>query len=190
MTADRAAEQATSEQTKGSTTMRAVVQDVYGPTEDVLRLEQIPRPAIGAGDVLVKVAAAGVDRGVWHLMAGEPYAIRLAGFGVRVPKNRVRGSEFAGRVAAVGADVTTLPLATVQDLAANRQLLVDRRFTLAVNYVAMTVAGPLRSAEARQALCWAFPYDDVIDGVYAGFAKRAVGPVARGARSPCRRNGN
>ncbi len=74
--------------------------------------------------------------------------------------------------------VTTLPLATVQDLAANRQLLVDRRFTLAVNYVAMTVADPLRSAEARQALCWAFPYDDVIDGVYAGFAKRAVGPVA------------
>jgi NADPH:quinone reductase-like Zn-dependent oxidoreductase len=108
MTADRNAEQATSGQTTGNTTMRAVVQDVYGPTEDVLRLEQIPRPAIGAGDVLVKVAAAGVDRGVWHLMAGEPYAIRLAGFGVRVPKNRVRGSEFAGRVAAVGADVTTL----------------------------------------------------------------------------------
>ena len=74
--------------------------------------------------------------------------------------------------------VTTLPLATVQDLAANRQLLVDRRFTLAVSYVAMTVAGPLRSAEARQALCWAFPYDDVIDGIYEGFAKRAVGPVA------------
>ena len=78
-----------------------------------------------------------------------------------------------------GADIaTTLPLATVKDLEANQDLLVDRRFTLAVSYVAMTVAGPLRSSEVRQALCWAFPYDDVIDGVYEGFAKRAVGPVA------------
>jgi NADPH:quinone reductase-like Zn-dependent oxidoreductase len=103
------ANERTSEQGRtGRATMRAVVQDVYGPTEDVLRLEQIPRPAIGDGEVLVEVAAAGVDRGVWHLMAGEPYAIRLAGFGVRVPKNRVRGSEFAGRVVSVGANVTGL----------------------------------------------------------------------------------
>ena len=42
----------------------------------------------------------------------------------------------------------------------------------------MTVAGPLQSPEARQALCWAFPYDEVISGVYDGFAKRAIGPVA------------
>jgi len=78
-----------------------------------------------------------------------------------------------------GADIaTTLPLATVNELEANRDLRADRRFTLAVSYVAMTVAGPLRSSEARQALCWAFPYDEVVDGVYAGFAKRALGPVA------------
>ena len=61
------------------------------------------------------------------------------------------------------ADIaTTLPLATVRELEANPELLVDRRFTLAVSYLAMTVAGPLRSREARQALCWAFPYDEVI----------------------------
>ncbi len=42
----------------------------------------------------------------------------------------------------------------------------------------MTVAGPLASPQARQALCWAFPYDEVIEGVYEGYAKRAVGPVA------------
>ena len=94
-------------QATATTTMRAVVQDVYGEA-DVLRVERTKRPEIGPAEVLVRVAAAGVDRGVWHVMAGEPYAIRLAGFGVRVPKNRVRGSEFAGRVAAVGADVTTL----------------------------------------------------------------------------------
>ena len=86
--------------------MRAVVQDVYGDA-DVLRLEEIARPAIGPGEVLVRVHAAGVDRGVWHLMAGKPYAARLA-FGLRTPSNRVRGREFAGRVEAVGTDVTTV----------------------------------------------------------------------------------
>ena len=60
---------------------------------------------------------------------------------------------------------TTLPLATVRDLEANPDLVVDRRYNLAVRYLAMTVAGPLRSPEARQALCWAFPYDEVITGV-------------------------
>lgn len=77
------------------------------------------------------------------------------------------------------ADIaTTLPLAIVRELESNTQLMVDRRFNLAVRYVAMTVAGRLESAEARQALCWAFPYEDVVNGVYAGYAKRAFGPVA------------
>jgi NADPH:quinone reductase-like Zn-dependent oxidoreductase len=89
-------------------TMRAVVQDVYGEGSDVLRLEDVERPAVGDDEVLVRVVAAGVDRGVWHVMAGLPYPIRLAGYGVRVPKNRVRGAEFAGRIDAVGKDVATL----------------------------------------------------------------------------------
>jgi peptide/nickel transport system substrate-binding protein len=77
------------------------------------------------------------------------------------------------------ADIaTTLPLGTIRDLEQNPDLLVDGRFNLAVQYLAMTVAGPLAAPEARQALCWAFPYDEVITGVYEGFAKRAVGPVA------------
>jgi peptide/nickel transport system substrate-binding protein len=71
-----------------------------------------------------------------------------------------------------------LPLAVVQELEQNPDLVVDRRHNLMVRYFAMTVAGPLKSAEARQALCWAFPYDDVVSGVYEGFAKQAVGPVA------------
>ena len=91
----------------GTATMRAIVQDVYGDTTDVLRLGELPRPTPGPTQVLVKVAAAGVDRGVWHLMAGKPYAARLA-FGLRTPSNPVRGREFAGRVEAVGSDVTTL----------------------------------------------------------------------------------
>ena len=91
----------------GVTTMRAVVQDEYRDTADVLRLEEVARPVPGPGEVLVRVAAAGVDRGVWHLMAGKPYAARLA-FGMRAPKNRVRGSEFAGRVEAIGERVTAV----------------------------------------------------------------------------------
>jgi peptide/nickel transport system substrate-binding protein len=73
---------------------------------------------------------------------------------------------------------TTLPLATVRDLEANPDLLVDHRADLTVRYFAMTIAGPLLSPDARQALCWAFPYEEVIAGVYDGFAKRAIGPVA------------
>ncbi len=73
---------------------------------------------------------------------------------------------------------TTLPLSAIRDLEQNPALIVDRRYNLAVQYLAMTVTGPLTSPEARRALCWAFPYDEVITGVYEGFAKRAVGPVA------------
>jgi NADPH:quinone reductase-like Zn-dependent oxidoreductase len=90
------------------TTMHAIVQDTYGEAEDVLRLEQIARPEIGDDEVLLRVHAAGVDRGVWHIMAGLPYPIRLAGYGVRAPKTRARGREVAGRVEAIGKDVTTL----------------------------------------------------------------------------------
>ena len=91
----------------GTATMRAVVQDVYGDTGDVLRLGEIARPEPGSGEVLVRVAAAGIDRGVWHLMAGKPYAARLA-FGLRTPSNPVRGREFAGRVESVGEGVTAV----------------------------------------------------------------------------------
>ncbi|MGD9960983.1 NAD(P)-dependent alcohol dehydrogenase [Nocardioides sp.] len=84
--------------------MQSIVQDQYGEA-DVLRLEQSETPEIAPGEVLVRVRAAGVDRGVWHLMAGQPYAVRLA-TGLRAPRNRIRGLELAGVVESVGADVT------------------------------------------------------------------------------------
>ena len=90
------------------TTMRAIVQDEYGEAEDVLRLEEVDRPKAGDDEVLLRVHAAGVDRGVWHLMTGLPYPIRMAGYGIRAPKTRVRGREVAGRVEAVGKNVTRL----------------------------------------------------------------------------------
>ncbi|GAC1605936.1 MAG: NAD(P)-dependent alcohol dehydrogenase [Pseudarthrobacter sp.] len=85
--------------------MKAIVQDVYGDS-DVLRLRDIPRPASGSGEVLLQVRAAGVDQGVWHLMTGRPYLVRIFGFGLKKPKVPVRGREVAGVVNAVGSGVT------------------------------------------------------------------------------------
>lgn len=87
--------------------MKAIVRDAYGEV-DVLRLGEIATPIPGESEVLLRVVAAGVDQGVWHLLTGMPYAMRLAGFGVRAPKNPLLGWDVAGRVEAVGAGVTTL----------------------------------------------------------------------------------
>ncbi|GAA3632138.1 NAD(P)-dependent alcohol dehydrogenase [Microbacterium awajiense] len=85
-------------------TMRAVSQSRYGSADALdVTTREIPTPA--AGQVLVRVRAAGVDRGVWHLMTGRPYLIRVLGFGFRRPKQPVRGSDVAGTVVAVGPDV-------------------------------------------------------------------------------------
>jgi NADPH:quinone reductase-like Zn-dependent oxidoreductase len=85
--------------------MQAIARDTYGPA-DGLELRNIERPEIGGGEVLIRVHAAGVDRGVWHVMTGLPYPIRLAGYGVRAPKIPVVGADLAGVVEAVGAGVT------------------------------------------------------------------------------------
>jgi NADPH:quinone reductase-like Zn-dependent oxidoreductase len=89
------------------TTMRAITQSRYGTVpEDVMRLGQVARPGIGDDEVLIQVRAAGVDRGTWHVMAGQPYMMRLLGFGFRGPRNRMPGLDVAGTVVAVGPAVT------------------------------------------------------------------------------------
>jgi NADPH:quinone reductase-like Zn-dependent oxidoreductase len=85
--------------------MKAIVRDRYG-SADVLDLRDIDRPVVGDDEVLVRVCAAGVDQGVWHVLAGLPYPIRLAGYGLRAPKNPVLGADVAGMVEAVGDGVT------------------------------------------------------------------------------------
>jgi NADPH:quinone reductase-like Zn-dependent oxidoreductase len=84
--------------------MRAVVQDQYG-SADSLSMTVVDSPDIAPDEVLIEVAAAGVDRGVWHLVTGKPYLVRLAGYGITKPKNRVPGLDVSGRVIAVGGDV-------------------------------------------------------------------------------------
>src|SRR5215213_5662300 len=85
--------------------MKAIVQDEYG-SPDVLELRDIDIPEIAHDEVLVRVHAAGVGRDVWHVMAGLPFPIRLAGYGLRAPKNPVLGSDVAGVVETVGKDVS------------------------------------------------------------------------------------
>lgn len=86
-------------------TMSAILQHAYGSVE-VLRFGVVDRPEIADNEVLVRVHAAGLDRGTWHLMAGKPYLLRVIGFGFRRPKNQVPGLDVAGIVVGLGSAVT------------------------------------------------------------------------------------
>jgi NADPH:quinone reductase-like Zn-dependent oxidoreductase len=84
--------------------MRAIVLDRYGPPTQVLSLQDVDRPVPGSQEVLVRVRAAGVDPGVWHLVRGEAYVGRLV-LGLRRPRRQVVGQDVAGIVEKVGSDV-------------------------------------------------------------------------------------
>jgi NADPH:quinone reductase-like Zn-dependent oxidoreductase len=84
--------------------MRAIVRDHYGDA-GILHMGRVGRPDIKDDEVLVRVQAAGLDRGTWHLMTGRPYAMRLV-TGLRRPKDQAMGLDLAGTVAAVGREVT------------------------------------------------------------------------------------
>src|SRR5712691_12596821 len=87
--------------------MKAIVQDTYGEPQAVLGLQDIARPVVKDGEVLVRVHAASVHVGDLILMRGLPYFLRMA-TGPRKPKHRVPGTDVAGTVEAVGKDVTQL----------------------------------------------------------------------------------
>ena len=85
--------------------MKAIVQATYG-SPDVLEVVDIDRPVIGDSDVLVRVHAASLHIGDWHVMTGLPYMLRIVGFGLRAPNIRVRGMDVAGTVESVGKSVS------------------------------------------------------------------------------------
>lgn len=90
----------------GVMTMKAIVQDTYGSV-DVLQLREIAKPTIGEHDVLLRVRAAAVNPADWAIMGGLPYIARPAPmYGLRTPKNGIRGTDVAGQVEAVGSAVT------------------------------------------------------------------------------------
>lgn len=106
-TAPRQAESLTQRALAASRSMKAIVQDRYGSAE-VLELADIDKPEIGDDDVLVRVHAASVHIGDWHVMTGLPYLMRLIGFGLRAPRARARSTDLAGIVEAVGKNVLHL----------------------------------------------------------------------------------
>ena len=87
-------------------TMSAAVHDRYGDA-DVIRVDEVAVPTIADDEVLVRVEAAGVDRGTWHLLTGQPYLVRLA-TGLRRPRMAVLGRDVAGTVVAAGEAVHRL----------------------------------------------------------------------------------
>ena len=102
-------ERTTVPSTNATASMTAVVQRRFGSDPGaVLTVDRVDVPAIGPDDVLVRVRSASLDRGTWHLMAGLPYAVRIAGFGVRRPRYRDPARAMSGTVEAVGSSVTDL----------------------------------------------------------------------------------
>src|SRR5690242_11841717 len=87
--------------------MKAIVRARYG-SPDVLRLSEVERPVPKDDEVLVKIHAASVNALDWHLMRGKPFLARTGGNGLRKPKDQRLGVDFAGRVEAVGSNVTRL----------------------------------------------------------------------------------
>ncbi len=141
-------------------TMRAIARERYGPAE-VLHLAQVPVPVPGAKEVLLRVHAAGLDRGTWHLMTGRPYLMRL-GFGLRAPRNPVAGMEVAGTVVAYGAAVTGISVGEqVYGVARGSfaEYAVARTNQLAPTPGNLTAAQaavvPISAATALHALCQA-----------------------------------
>jgi NADPH:quinone reductase-like Zn-dependent oxidoreductase len=84
---------------------QAIVQRSYG-SADVLEFREVDMPTVGDSDVLIRVHAASLHIGDWHLMTGLPYMLRVVGFGLRAPKTPVRGIDVAGTIEAVGRNVT------------------------------------------------------------------------------------
>ncbi|MDX1621521.1 MAG: NAD(P)-dependent alcohol dehydrogenase, partial [Nitriliruptorales bacterium] len=87
----------------GRPRMKAVVYDRYG-SPDELRLEEVPTPTPGPKQVLVEVAATSVNLSDWECLIGEPLYARIGGW--RTPARRTLGSDIAGRVSAVGSEVS------------------------------------------------------------------------------------
>jgi NADPH:quinone reductase-like Zn-dependent oxidoreductase len=153
-------------------TMRAIIQDGYGAPERVLRLEEIPVPPIGAGDVLIRMRATSVNTPDWATVTGVPSILRL-GFGLRRPKRPVRGSDIAGVVEAVGQGVT--------GLAAGDEVFGSTRARAGT--FAQYVAAPAAQVARKPAgLTFTDAAASVMTGLAALAAMRDVAHVGAGTR--------
>ena len=154
-------------------TMRAIVRDTYG-NADVLRMDNVARPEATDHEVVLRVHAAGLDRGTWHMMTGQPYLGRLA-FGLPKPTNPVLGIDVSGTVVAVGSAVTRFALGdevfgfgkgTFAEYAVARE---DRLARKPVNLsFPQAAVVPISAATALQAL-------DAVGGIRSGHVALVIG---------------
>ena len=84
--------------------MKAIVCTKYG-SPDVLKFKEVQKPVPGDDEVLIKIHAAAANAGDWHLMRADPFMIRLI-YGLQKPKHEILGTDVAGRVEAIGKNVT------------------------------------------------------------------------------------
>ena len=85
--------------------MKAIVYTKYGPPDIVLQLKEVEKPTPRDNEVLVEIHAVSINFGDWAYVRGEPFIVRLMGAGLLKPRNKILGSDIAGRVEAVGRDV-------------------------------------------------------------------------------------
>jgi NADPH:quinone reductase-like Zn-dependent oxidoreductase len=85
--------------------MKAIVYTEYG-SPDVLQFKEVAKPTPKDDEVLIRVRAASANAADWHLLRGKPFLMRLMGYGFLKPKNTILGADVAGRVEAVGKNVT------------------------------------------------------------------------------------
>jgi NADPH:quinone reductase-like Zn-dependent oxidoreductase len=158
--------------------MLAIVQEKYGPPERVLKLQQVARPSVGDDGVLVRVRATSVNTPDWLVVTGIPYVLRLKS-GLRRPSTPVRGTDVAGVVEAVGADVT--------DLQPGDEVFGSLWDNARINhppgtFAEFTVAPASQLIDKPVALTFNEAAGAVMSGLTALLAMRDVGRVAPGYR--------
>ena len=149
--------------------MRAVVHDRYGPPE-VLRLEDVERPVPRPGEVLVRVHATTVNQTDCHMRRARPFVWRFM-LGLRRPRRRILGMEFAGEVAAVGDGVTQFEVGD--------RVFGIKNFGANAEFVCIKESGPLTRMPDG------LPFEEaaaIFDGAFQGLAALRRGNVGEGTR--------
>jgi NADPH:quinone reductase-like Zn-dependent oxidoreductase len=156
--------------------VKAVIQNGYGAPEQVLRLGEVDPPAVGDDEALIRVRATSVNTPDWLTVTGVPYILRLR-FGLRGPRTPVRGTDVAGVVEAVGANVTDLrPGDEVFGSSWADSLATPGTFA------ELTVAPASQLVEKPAGLSFEEAAASVMSGVTALIAIRDVGKVEQGTR--------
>jgi NADPH:quinone reductase-like Zn-dependent oxidoreductase len=156
--------------------MKAIVQGGYGAPQRVLKLEEIDRPSPGDDEVLIRVRATSVNTPDWITVAGVPYVLRLKS-GLMGPSTKVRGSDVAGVVEAVGRNVTDLQHGDEVFGSGWAETLANTG-----TFAEFTVVPASQLIKKPAGLTFAEAAASVMSGLTAMIAMREVGKVGPGTR--------